>query len=100
MRYYQLDQIGFGDHPPRDGHQVSHLCGEHPPATVAAYFLELLIFGVTIPQFENILHKEMEKGLKNLGHSINVSYSNIQLLEKCPDLAQVPFIITVNTRTS
>ena len=100
-RDHQVDQRGFGYHPHRDGHQVSQLCGKNPPGTVVADFLELLIFGVTIPQFEHFLHKEMtEKGLKKLGYSIEVSYSNIQLLEKCPDLAQVPFIITVNTRTS
>jgi len=53
----------------------------NPPGTVAADFLELLMFGVTSPQLEHFLHKEMtEKGLKKLGHSIELSYSNIQRL--------------------
>jgi len=53
----------------------------NPPGTVAADFLELLMFGVTSPQLSNFLHKEMtEKGLKKLGHSIELSYSNIQRL--------------------
>jgi len=53
----------------------------NPPGTVAADFLELLMFGVTSPQLEHFLHQEMtEKGLKKLGHSIELSYSNIQRL--------------------
>jgi len=53
----------------------------NPPGTVAADFLELLMFGVTSPQLEHFLHKDMtEKGLKKLGHSIELSYSNIQRL--------------------
>jgi anaphase-promoting complex subunit 4 len=51
------------------------------PGTVAADFLELLMFGVPSPQLEHFLHKDMtEKGLKKLGQSIELSYSNIQRL--------------------
>jgi len=51
------------------------------PGTVAADFLELLLFGVPSPQLETFLHKDMtEKGLKKLGQSIELSYSNIQRL--------------------
>jgi len=53
----------------------------NPPGTVAADFLELLMFGVPSPQLETFLHKDMtEKGLKKLGQSIELSYSNIQRL--------------------
>jgi len=53
----------------------------NPPGTVAADFLELLMFGVTSPQLQIFLSKEMtEKSLKKLGHSIELSYSNIQRL--------------------
>jgi len=51
------------------------------PGTVAADFLELLMFGVPSPQLEHFLRKDMtEKGLKKLGQSIELSYSNIQRL--------------------
>ena len=54
---------------------------KNEPGTVAADFLELLLFGVPSPQLETFLHKDMtEKGLKKLGQSIELSYSNIQRL--------------------
>ena len=54
---------------------------KNAPGTVAADFLELLLFGVPSPQLETFLHKDMtEKGLKKLGQSIELSYSNIQRL--------------------
>ena len=55
---------------------------EHnPPGTVSADFLELLMFGTPTPQLRQfLLHEMTEKGLKKLGHSIELSYSNIQRL--------------------
>jgi len=48
---------------------------------VAADFLELLMFGTPSTQLEHFLLQDMtEKGLKKLGHSIELSYSNIQRL--------------------
>merc|ERR1719187_1931324 len=53
----------------------------NPPGTVAADFLELLMFGTPSTQLEHFLLQDMtEKGLKKLGHSIELSYSNIQRL--------------------
>ena len=48
---------------------------------MAADFLELLTFGMASPELEAFLLQELtEKGLKKLGHSIDVSYSNVQRL--------------------
>jgi len=48
---------------------------------MAADFLELLTFGIPSPELEAFLLQELtEKGLKKLGHSIDVSYSNVQRL--------------------
>jgi len=48
---------------------------------MAADFLELLMLGTPSPELENFLLQELgEKGLKKLGHSIEVSYSNMQRL--------------------
>lgn len=48
---------------------------------MSADFLELLILGVPSPELEHFLLQELgEKGLKKLGHSIEVSYSNVQRL--------------------
>ena len=61
--------------------QLSTYAENNPPGTVAADFLELLLFGVPTPQLKHFLHKEMsEKSLKKLGQSIELSYSNIQRL--------------------
>jgi len=61
--------------------KLSSYAENNPPGTVAADFLELLLFGVPTPQLKQFLHKEMsEKALKKLGHSIELSYSNIQRL--------------------
>lgn len=49
--------------------------------TVSDDFLELLMFGTASESLENFLLLELtEKGLKKLGHSIELSYSNIQKL--------------------
>ena len=49
--------------------------------SMAADFLELLTFGISSPELEHFLLQELtEKGLKKLGHSIDVSYSNVQRL--------------------
>ena len=48
---------------------------------MSADFLELLMLGTPSPELENFLLQELgEKGLKKLGHSIEVSYSNMQRL--------------------
>ncbi|CAL4131665.1 unnamed protein product [Meganyctiphanes norvegica] len=48
---------------------------------VSADFLELLVFGMSSPEFDQFLSNQLtEKGLKKLGHSIELSYSNIQKL--------------------
>ncbi|CAM1319382.1 ANAPC4 (predicted) [Pycnogonum litorale] len=49
--------------------------------TVSDDFLELLIFGTATVELEKFLLTDLtEKGLKKLGHSIELSYSNIQKL--------------------
>lgn len=51
------------------------------PDGMAADFLELLTFGIPSPDLEAFLVQDLtEKGLKKLGHSIEVSYSNVQRL--------------------
>ena len=61
--------------------KLSSYAENNPPGTLAADFLELLMFGVPTMQLKNFLDKEMpEKSLKKLGQSIDLSYSNIQRL--------------------
>ncbi|GAB6021412.1 hypothetical protein CHUAL_004021 [Chamberlinius hualienensis] len=49
--------------------------------TVSDDFLELLMFGNPTKELEEfLLHDLSEKGLKKLGHSIELTYSNIQKL--------------------
>ncbi len=51
------------------------------PDGMTADFLELLVLGTTSPELEQFLLQDLaEKGLKKLGQSIEVSYSNIQRL--------------------
>lgn len=51
-----------------------------PPGGVAADFLELLMIGVPTPNLETFLLRDLtEKGLKKLGHSIEMCYCNIQV---------------------
>ncbi|XP_017793734.1 PREDICTED: anaphase-promoting complex subunit 4 [Habropoda laboriosa] len=53
----------------------------NPPGGVAADFLELLMIGVPTQNLETFLLRDLtEKGLKKLGHSIEMCYSNIQKL--------------------
>ena len=53
----------------------------NPPGGVAADFLELLMIGIPTPNLESFLLRDLtEKGLKKLGHSIEMCYSNIQKL--------------------
>lgn len=48
--------------------------------SVAADFLDLLMLGVPSPELELFLQRDLtEKGLKKLSHSIELSYSNIQV---------------------
>lgn len=50
------------------------------PGSVAADFLELLMIGVPTPELVSFLLRDLtEKGLKKLGHSIEMCYSNIQV---------------------
>lgn len=52
-----------------------------PEGTLSADFLELLLFGVPSESLEKFLMKELnDKGIKKLGHSIELSHSNIQKL--------------------
>ncbi|XP_040568405.1 anaphase-promoting complex subunit 4 [Lepeophtheirus salmonis] len=52
-----------------------------PEGGMTADFLELLMFGTPSAELEHFLLQELtEKGLKKLGHSIEVSYSNVQRL--------------------
>ena len=61
--------------------KLSSYAEKNPPGTVAADFLELLLFGVPTPQLKWFLEKDMtEKSLKKLGQSMEMSYSNIQRL--------------------
>lgn len=54
---------------------------KNPPGTVAADFLELLMFGMPSTELQNFLmHDLTDKGLKKLGHSVELSYSNMQRL--------------------
>lgn len=53
----------------------------NPPGGVAADFLELLMIGIPTPNLESFLLRDLtEKGLKKLGHSIEMCYSNIQVI--------------------
>ncbi|RWS31387.1 anaphase-promoting complex subunit 4-like protein, partial [Leptotrombidium deliense] len=47
---------------------------------LADEFLELLVFGTPSDQLEKFLQQLTDKGLKKLGHSIELTYSNIQKL--------------------
>ena len=61
--------------------KLAHYAGSSPPGTVSADFLELLMFGVASPQLHQFLTVQMtEKGLKKLGTSLELSYSNTQRL--------------------
>jgi len=53
----------------------------NPPGTVAADLMELLLFGTFTTELELFLIKDMtDKGLKRMGQSIELRYSNIQRL--------------------
>ena len=61
--------------------KLSSYAENNPPGTVAADFLELLLFGVPTPQLKMFLEKDLtEKSLKRLGQNMEMSYSNIQRL--------------------
>ncbi|PSN37237.1 Anaphase-promoting complex subunit 4 [Blattella germanica] len=52
-----------------------------PEGSVSSDFLDLLMFGMPSDELEMFLLQDLtEKGLKKLGHSIELSYSNIQKL--------------------
>jgi len=53
----------------------------NPPGTVAADLMELLLFGTFTNELKTFLVNDMtDKGLKRMGQSIELSYSNIQRL--------------------
>ena len=59
-------------------HLASHMPDQHG---MSADFLELLMLGTPSAALEHFLIQDLgEKGLKKLGHSIDVSYSNMQRL--------------------
>ena len=59
-------------------HLASHMPDQHG---MSADFLELLMLGIPSAELEHFLIQDLgEKGLKKLGHSIDVSYSNMQRL--------------------
>ncbi|KAG7187963.1 hypothetical protein KM043_013923 [Ampulex compressa] len=61
--------------------KLARYADANPPGGVAADFLELLMIGVPTQNLENFLLRDLtEKGLKKLGHSIEMCYSNIQKL--------------------
>ncbi|XP_012279696.1 anaphase-promoting complex subunit 4 [Orussus abietinus] len=61
--------------------KLTRYAESNPPGGVAADFLELLMIGIPTPNLENFLLRDLtEKGLKKLGHSIEMCYSNIQKL--------------------
>ncbi|KZC10154.1 Anaphase-promoting complex subunit 4 [Dufourea novaeangliae] len=61
--------------------KLARYADTNPPGGVAADFLELLMIGIPTQNLENFLLQDLtEKGLKKLGHSIEMCYSNIQKL--------------------
>lgn len=54
---------------------------QDPQSSISAELLELLMFGTFSEQLERFLLNDLtEKGIKKLGHSIELSHSNIQKL--------------------
>lgn len=61
--------------------KLSKYASNVPDGTVCADFLDLLMFGIPSDEMEEFLMQDLtDKGLKKLGHSIELSYSNIQKL--------------------
>lgn len=61
--------------------KLSKYASNVPEGAVCADFLDLLMFGVPSEEMEEFLIQDLtDKGLKKLGHSIELSYSNIQKL--------------------
>ncbi|KAL7303270.1 hypothetical protein TKK_0004464 [Trichogramma kaykai] len=61
--------------------KIAKYAADKAPGSVAADFLELLMIGVPSPDLKNFLLRDLtEKGLKKLGNSIDMCYSNIQKL--------------------
>lgn len=61
--------------------KLSKYAANVPEGAVCADFLDLLMFGVASEEMEEFLMQDLtDKGLKKLGHSIELSYSNIQKL--------------------
>lgn len=61
--------------------KLAKYAADKPAGSVAADFLELLMIGVPSPDLVNFLLQDLtEKGLKKLGHSIDMCYTNIQVM--------------------
>lgn len=61
--------------------KLTRYAEDNPPGSVAADFLELLMIGIPSENLESFLLRDLtEKGLKKLGHSIEMCYSNIQVI--------------------
>ncbi|XP_058806995.1 anaphase-promoting complex subunit 4 isoform X2 [Phymastichus coffea] len=61
--------------------KLAKYAADKPPGSVAADFLELLMIGNGSTELVYFLQKDLtEKGLKKLGHSIDMCYTNIQKL--------------------
>ncbi|KAJ8676324.1 hypothetical protein QAD02_012111 [Eretmocerus hayati] len=61
--------------------KLAKYAADKKPGTVAADFLELLMMGTPSPDLVSFLLRDLtEKGLKKLGQSIEMCYSNIQKL--------------------
>lgn len=61
--------------------KLSQYADSMPEGTVSADFLDLLMFGTQTDALETfLLHDLTDKGIKKLGHSIELSHTNIQKL--------------------
>lgn len=61
--------------------KLAKYAADKPAGSVAADFLELLMIGVPSQDLVNFLLRDLtEKGLKKLGHSIDMCYNNIQVM--------------------
>ncbi|XP_076064305.1 anaphase-promoting complex subunit 4 [Oratosquilla oratoria] len=62
-------------------HKLASYAGNVKGGGVSADFLDLLVFGITTPEFDIFISNKLtEKGIKKLNHSIELSYSNIRKL--------------------
>lgn len=63
--------------------KLTQYADANPPGIMSADFLELLMIGIPTKNLETFLLRDLtEKGLKKFGQSIEMCYSNIQVLQK------------------